>query len=93
MNCHAQALLRHFTAQLGALEEIDHSDTPWHSATFNGARYCFTFTVDTAANVAAFALALPEADIPLPGGFVAGALVTGVAGDRVWVEVLTIDAA
>lgn len=93
MNCHVQALLRHFTARLGPLEAVERNDTPWHSATFDGARHCFAFTVDPAAKVATFVLALPEADIPLPGGFVADALVTGIDGSRLSVEVLTIDAA
>jgi hypothetical protein len=93
MNCHAQALLRHFAAQLGPLEAVEHRDTPWHSATFNGARYCFAFTVGATAKVPPFARTLPEADITLPGGFVADALVASVDGTRLSVEVLTIDAA
>lgn len=93
MNCDAQALLRHFTAQLGALDAVEYSNTPWQSATFNGARHCFAFTIDSAADIAAFVHSLPEAEIPLPGGFVADALVTGIGGSRITAEALVITAA
>jgi hypothetical protein len=88
-------LLAAFEAQLGQVRVTSCSAKPWHSATFAGARHVFEIECDNVAAVDGFAAAISEADIAIPGGFVADVAVTAVlAGTpcRVTVEALTIDA-
>lgn len=89
-------LLAYFATMLGPLVDVTRHSDPWASATFNGARYIMTFTVDANADVARFLAEIGEADIAVRGGFVADVAVVSVAvtdnGQRLSVEALTIDA-
>lgn len=47
-------------------------ETRWESATFSGVRHFIAATAPTSPDLEAWLDALPEADLPMPGQFVAG---------------------
>jgi hypothetical protein len=88
-------LIAAFEAHLGPVRITSYSAKPWYSATFAGARHVFEVQCDDAAAIDGFVTAIAEADIAIPGGFVADVAVTAVrAGTpcQMTVEALTIDA-
>ncbi len=89
----AAALTSAFATRLGRLEVTSHVIAPWHSATFSGARHAFGLVTEMPADVQLFAREIAEAEIDVPGGFVADVAVTPCpTGDglRLTIDVLTI---
>jgi hypothetical protein len=86
-----RVLAAYLVHRVGPIEHIEHEHTPWHSATFAGARHRISGIVTSTFDRAAFERDLPEADIPLPGSFVADAHVQSVEGRRIVVEFLAIE--
>ena len=82
-------------ARLGPLRDVEHSSTPWRSATFAGTRFAFEFTASDDCDHLAFVGAIGDAEIPLRHGFVADVEVVETRaltdGIRFRIEALTID--
>jgi len=89
-----RALTAAFVARLGRLDVALHTETPWHSATFSGTRHAFTVVTEVAVDKMLFSNEISEADIGIPGGFVADVAISTCPGDarRLQIEVLTIAA-
>ena len=96
-HCHAEALLVAFEARLGPLEPVATTHEAWASAGFTGVRHLLSFDVAADADVARFTLELGDAELPLPGAFVADVTVTRARPHhgrvRLDVEALVIDEA
>jgi hypothetical protein len=90
----SRRLVRALSVYLGPLTAIDHRTTKWSSATFTGTRHRIWFDVSDPSNLDELLRNLPEADLPLPGHFVADIEVTERQdhddGSRVGLAVLTI---
>ncbi len=88
------ALTAALVARLGHLDVSSCTETPWHSATFSGMRHAFAVATEVAVDIQQFSNEIAEADIRIPGGFVADVEVRACPGDarRLNIEVLTIAA-
>lgn len=64
-------LVRALTAYFGALSGVDHRGENWSSATFTGTRHMIWFDVAGSELLDGLVAGLPEADLPMPGHFVA----------------------
>lgn len=85
--------LSHSAGEHGAsvmLEAL--SAKPWESATFSGFLHRITVTATESRAFDAWLQALPEADLPMPGHFVADIVVTDVSDGAATIEVQTIAA-
>ena len=64
-------LVRASSAYFGEMSAVDHRTTKWSSATFSGTQHILWFDVRPPDDLAALLLNLAEADLPMPGHFVA----------------------
>ncbi len=79
----------------GKAELVSHSERPWASATFSGARHRVTLTFTGIAGLAAgedFIDCLPEHEFTIPGQLVADATVVGVEQTALPEARLTVEA-
>ena len=88
------ALKKALIAYLGPLDFGPGRTTHWASITFEGMQHDIAFTLPWSVEAEDAVAALPDVDLPLPGGFVASiAPVRSMRQDRelhVRVEALTI---
>jgi hypothetical protein len=66
-----KALLASLAEKLGPLNALVIRTRDWSSATFTGVKYAMHFTVPWSPEVVIAVLDLPDADLPMPGHFVA----------------------
>ncbi|MDB5702798.1 MAG: hypothetical protein JWL66_2997 [Sphingomonadales bacterium] len=64
-------LVRALSVYFGALSAIDHRTSRWCSATFTGTQHVLWFEIAGLGDLADLLTNLPEADLPMPGHFVA----------------------
>jgi hypothetical protein len=64
-------LVRALSVYFGALSAVDHRTSKWSSATFSGTQHVLWFDVESREDLADLLLNLPEAELPMPGHFVA----------------------
>jgi hypothetical protein len=90
------ALLGELAALAGPdMQFLSHSERPWSSATFGGARHGFTLAFEGAEAVARgehLIAALPDHEFTLPGRLVADATITAAEHSLVDGPRLTIEA-
>ncbi|WP_454885278.1 hypothetical protein [Sphingomonas oryzagri] len=92
-----EALLAALLPHAGPFVPVAATSRAWASGLFDGARHRIAIRLegeDAAARAEALAALLPEADLPIPRGFVADLQVTGrLEGEMVIVaiEALTIE--
>jgi hypothetical protein len=64
-------LVRALSVYFGPLSAIDHRTSKWSSATFTGTRHMIWFDVALRDDLDSLLHNLAEADLPMPGHFVA----------------------
>jgi hypothetical protein len=65
------ALMIALAEQLGPIDSLTAKTRDWWSATFKGTRHLLRFSVPWRAKAVIAAIDLPDADLPIPGHFVA----------------------
>jgi hypothetical protein len=83
-------LVRALAAYLGPLASVDHRTAKWSSATFTGSRHTIWFDVEQSDALDRLIANLPEADLPMPGHFVADIELVERHGTRIGLRALTI---
>jgi hypothetical protein len=87
-------LIRALSVYFGPLSAIDHRTSKWSSATFTGTRHMIWFDVAFRDDLDNLLQNLPEADLPMPGHFVADIEVAErhnhADGGRIGLRALTI---
>jgi hypothetical protein len=64
-------LVRALSVYFGPLSAVDHRTSKWSSATFTGTRHMIWFDITSREGLNDLLQNLPEADLPMPGHFVA----------------------
>jgi hypothetical protein len=64
-------LIRALSVYFGPLSAVDHRTSKWSSATFTGTRHMIWFDIVPCNTLDTLIQNLPEADLPMPGHFVA----------------------
>ncbi|AYJ86034.1 hypothetical protein D3Y57_08710 [Sphingomonas paeninsulae] len=64
-------LIRALSVYFGPLSAVDHRTSKWSSATFTGTRHMIWFDIGPCDKLGTLIQNLPEADLPMPGHFVA----------------------
>ncbi|MDB5716009.1 MAG: hypothetical protein JWO15_3406 [Sphingomonadales bacterium] len=64
-------LVRALSVYFGVLSAVDHRTAKWSSATFSGTQHVLWFDAAARADLADLLTNLPEAELPMPGHFVA----------------------
>lgn len=87
-------LARALRFYFGNLSGLDHRTVRWSSATFVGTQHVLWFDVETSGNLSVLLENLAEADLPMPGHFVADIEVMerndGLTRTRIGLRALTI---
>jgi hypothetical protein len=83
-------LERALATYLGPLVSVDHRTSKWSSATFSGTRHMIWFDVEPSDVLDRLIANLPEAELPMPGHFVADIELAERNGARIGLRALTI---
>jgi hypothetical protein len=83
-------LVRALAVYFGPLASVDHRTAKWSSATFTGSRHTIWFDVEESDALDGLIANLPEAELPMPGHFVADIELAERDGTRIGLRALTI---